>query len=771
MMPLARPDAAAVPLAIAGGMLMKKFAVAAAVVLALLVLWAVFRVGGSEVRDAALAGPVALEVAPSNAGGPVEAVEPNPNDAARVEVAVAPGPTVAPQLSGTVVWMPDREPAVGIGVRVSQPERPDLGVPEYAVTDAQGRFHVDELGAGDFEVGLDRVRETKRVHFAPGEKQVLQLGLQRASTVVGRVLDASGAAVAGAEVCVSSFSERWSRCVTRSAADGSYAIEGVPVGPRVFARASGHSPSGAYLLQSGDARYALDLWLGDDPGAIEGRVTDAAGDPMSGLPIAARGASETITDPAGVRASVRTAANVRADEHGAFVLRDLRPGRYEIDLHSLNRTKTTVVVDVRPGRTTRADVVLPALARLHGRFTDKSGAPCAGAWVEVSTLDGPAASSWILADADGRYDTGFVPSGHVKFSMRHDRGKLQIETDLAPGEDREWSPVLGAPEMIRGRVVDVARRPLAGVPVSYGSRKATEVKTDSSGDFELAAQAGVRAYLTAWQGDVIAARAYAWPGESEIELLFEVPSARISGRVVDSAAAPAQGLVVFCGTDSVKPGADGRFESALLPSGSCAVSVSPYGVGKCHLVTVDLQPGEARDLGDLVLPGRGTLVVALHPRGDVDPHRVEILAYRLGFPDQVVVSRGANRGGDWTVEGLPAGDYRVYLSGGGAALSEQRCAVRPGETTLVDVDAWFGSPVRVDVRDERIEEYGVEVRDSAGEVIGRTERRSYGSAPAFRLRPGRYEILVTTTDGRSGSARLEVASEPRAEQVVRVDVR
>ena len=769
LMPLAQPEAAAVPLAVGGVFLMKKFGVAAAVVLALLVLWAVFGIGGHRDPDSEVAGAVALESASPAPDAAAQGVVPVEGTDARVEAVTAAELTVAPQLAGRVVWLPDREPAVGIGVRVSRPERPDLGEPSYSETDAQGRFRIDEVGSGDFEVGLDRSLGVKRLHFAPGETREVELELPRAPKVVGRVLDASGAAVAGAEVCVSS---QWSRCVTRSAADGSYAIEGVPSGPRVFARAAGHKPSGAYLLPSQDARYALDLWLGADPGAIEGRITNAAGDPMRGLPIAARISSETITDPAGVRSSANTPAGARADAHGAFALRDLRPGRYVLDFHALNRTKTTVVVEVRPGRTTRADVALPAMARLQGRVTDTGGAPCGGSHVEVSRVDGPAATSWILSDADGRYDTGFVPAGRVLLAVRHARGKLQVETDLAPGEDRDWSPVLGATAAIRGRVVDLAGRPFVGGSVSYGSRKLTEVRTDALGRFELTAKVGQVAAVTAWQGDVVGARRDAWPGDPEFVLVFEAPSARIVGRIVDSAGNPARDVAVWSdrfGTTQLD--AEGRFETALLASGPHSLSVTPYGVGRCHLITVDLQAGETRSVGDLVLPRLGTLFVGLHPHADVDARRVQIVAYRLGISDQVVVSNGANRGGDWTAEGLPEGEYRISLWGGGAALMEKRCTIRAGETTLVDVEVHFGSPVRLDVRGDRLEDYAIEARDAAGEVVGRLDQRKYGPEPVLRLRPGRYEFNVTTTDGRTGSARVEVAADSEAEQVVRVDVR
>ena len=226
------------------------------------------------------------------------------------------------------------------------------------------------------------------------------------------------------------------------------------------------------------------------------------------------------------------------------------------------------------------------------------------------------------------------------------------------------------------------------------------------------------------------------------------------------------------GRDRVPLDADGRFESPLLSSGSHSIGASRYGVGTCHLLTVDLLPGETRSVGDLVLPGLGTLVVALHPHADVDPFRVDLLAYRAGVPNQVVASNGANLGGDWTVEGLPEGEYRVYPSGGGVAVVEKRFTIRAGETTLVDLDLHPGNPVRLDLRGERLQGSEVEVRDEAGELVGtRVHNAGYGQECSLRLRPGRYEVIVTTPAGRTGSARVEVPTESTREQVVPVEIR
>ena len=775
LLPLARPEAALVPIAIGGGLVLKKvFAASLVVLLAAFVVWTAFGIGGGSESGSRPDDVAALELEARSGPARTDAVVPAPATELRAEVAAAPEPEprTGPRVTGRVVWIPDRAPAADIGVRLAPAEpRPDLGVPPSVTTDAEGRFRIDAAGAGAFDLYLDRAQSAKRIRLAPDESLEVELELRRAATVIGRVLDEDGTPVAGAEICISAYKAAWSRCVSRSAADGSYAIEGVPVGPRVFARAPGRSSSGAYLLQDVNTPYALDLWLGGPPGAIEGQVRDATGTALVGIPLEVQAVSETVTDPAGVRASITIPEHATTGVLGAFAFRELRPGRNVLAVHTRNRTSFSIAIDVRSGSTARVDVDLPATARVRGRITDVSGKPAAGATIEVARVDGTSASTWIGTDGEGRYDTGFAPAGRVRLTVQHDRGHEVVVTNLAPDEDREWSPVLGATGPIRGRVVDLLGRPLAGVPVSCGGGREDRVATDATGRFELTARLAQPATVRAWEDDTVrAVRNDAWPGGPDVELVFEVPTARIRGRLIDAGHQLGPGIRLACSGRQVLFDAEGRFESHVLHSGKQTLDLQPYGVGSCRLLDVDLAPGETRDVGDVIVPGRGTLVVALHPDEHVDPRRVEIGAHRLGADWQVLYSHGANAGRDWTADGLPEGSYRLSISGGGAALVEKRFVIRPGESTLVDVDLRRGVPVRVEARGERIPRLEAEVRDEAGELVGWGNDPANGTEWVLSLRPGRYDIVLTAKDGRTGRARVDVLDQATIEQFVSIEV-
>jgi RNA polymerase sigma-70 factor (ECF subfamily) len=775
---LARPEYALVPVAIVGGLMLKYVLFsAAAILVAALVFWKWTEAETPGWRPETVAEVVLLDPVgeqPRASTAEMAALE---QAESRSEIAVSVAASTSSVVRGRVVWSPDRAPAVGIGVRLSSSEyRPDLGEPPFVLTDADGRYSIEVTRTDWYELGLDRQSNGRRIRLTAGEVHEADLELTREVAVSGRVLTRGGTPVADAEVCMGGF---WPRCVARSAPDGSYSIEGVRTS--VFARAPGFSPSGAYdarpagLFPEPVSSYTVDLYLGGPSCELEGYLLDSTGQPMVGVHLAASAPErEKMSDPRGVSSSAMVIERSTTDANGAFAFRDLRAGQNVIRVHYRQPLEFSVACHVRPGRVTRMDIAMPALVRLAGQVTSADGSPVPGAYINAYRTDGVEAHTWQLTDAQGRYDSALFPAGRVRLMAHQVKfGPTQFETELAPGEEHEWSPVLGTTSVIRGRVVDVEGRGLSGIQVTCSPGKGTEVLTDGEGRFELISKRnGVNVVAQDFENN----RAERWGvllGDENVELVLEKANASIRGRLVDSSGRALPNAALSC-QGMLARAADelGRFEYRYLKRGEHDLYVSLPDVMKCRLLHFTIQEGETKDVGDVRLPAAGTLVVKLRAHDGVDPFRTELLAHRTGAPLQVLTSRGSNAGGDWTVEGVPEGEYRLSAVGGNAALVEQAFVIRAGETTFVEAELHAGRPLRVEVLGERVAPWVVEILDESGAVVSKAERLSEHepASTVIYIRPGPYELRAKTNDGRTGRTLITLVAHTEREHAARIEV-
>jgi len=216
------------------------------------------------------------------------------------------------------------ETATTFAVRLDVRDAAGTPVPypwAYAVLQGQGVGKVqakasvlEGLTPGEWSIqvsapGLED--QSRTVTLGPGSAPLVFV-LAARGHIRGRVVDASGAAVAGAEV----FDETtWED--KRSDPEGRFEL-GLPAGAhslRARHTLAGISDAFELELASGETVEEVVLTLG--PGArLEGRVLDAAGGPAWGVPVYA-GRADTTTD-----------------SDGAFVLEGLAPGTIRVSAHS-----------------------------------------------------------------------------------------------------------------------------------------------------------------------------------------------------------------------------------------------------------------------------------------------------------------------------------------------------------------------------------------------------------------------------------------------------
>jgi hypothetical protein len=197
-------------------------------------------------------------------------------------------------------------------------------------------------------------------------------------------------------------------------------------------------------------------------GAIAGHVVDEGGNPVEAYLLAIESHVPGASD---VLASLNHRAQKIYDPAGAFLLKDLAPGRYVLTVSAAGRPPArSSGVDVEPGHTTRhVRIVLRRGATLTGKVTDAdSHEPIANAQVDLDsvTLSGANAISLVLTDTAGRYELEGVPaSGPFSVRVSHER----YVTKIVPGLDVRGAGSLPADVELRTRDDGGSREELSGI--------------------------------------------------------------------------------------------------------------------------------------------------------------------------------------------------------------------------------------------------------------------------------------------------------------------
>lgn len=242
-----------------------------------------------------------------------------------LEVAVGLEPFAA--LDGTVRAADGSVPeGLSIGLRTSPA---DLGT-EWRQIGVDGRFAIDEACPGSVSAQIWRKGSpiyAATIELPAGEHRTWNLTLPEADGIAGRVVDARGTPLPEYTIIVLREG-RWLRS-TNSAADGSFAIEGLDPGPLTLR--AGRAPRGAdaralaanaATLEVVSPDRNVQLVIGDEQlgsASLVGRVLSPAGEALAGatLQLSARGSG---------------AVRIDSDAEGRLLADGVTPGSYHLAL-------------------------------------------------------------------------------------------------------------------------------------------------------------------------------------------------------------------------------------------------------------------------------------------------------------------------------------------------------------------------------------------------------------------------------------------------------
>jgi hypothetical protein len=381
----------------------------------------------------------------------------------------------AARLFGTVIERASGQPVAGATVRLA-PTDIDGGT-RHKITDEEGRFGFDDVDDGSFQIiATDEAHNLvgigPTVAAVPTASQAgLQVALDPGQTLVGRVVDATGAAVAGAQVTTMWGGRRpVSSVATESAADGSYRLQGLLPGRHwVSAQHPRLGRAGEETNIVAGRPHTLTVSLGATPAnefAAIGVVRDAGGRPVSGALVRTE------------RASMRGYADrgAETDDQGNFRITGV-PG----DTATLVAWHPTVGVGRAPLRRT-GERIEPTELRLSpgvsivGHVLYEDGAPAAGVSVAVTRQTYPMFYDSDTTAPDGSFAVRNLAEGNYNVQATRKRGPNNlyggrespalIEVTMAAGEQRTVKLVLPrGGKRIAGQVQKPDGGPAAGVRV------------------------------------------------------------------------------------------------------------------------------------------------------------------------------------------------------------------------------------------------------------------------------------------------------------------
>ncbi|MBN2489714.1 MAG: carboxypeptidase regulatory-like domain-containing protein [Planctomycetes bacterium] len=239
-------------------------------------------------------------------------------------------------------------------------------------------------------------------------------------------------------------------------------------------------------------------------GGFVGQVRDEDGEAVEGALVAL-----TPDTPAGSTTwkkvyRLASCAEARTDERGVFDFGGLRPERYRVRVHPVDRTalgREDMIVEVRQGEVAQCDYTVARGGEVTGRVVTRDGRiPLPGALVFLSEgfmgQNGPIGGLQHRATTDlgGNFRIRGVPPGRNQLFARaagyRDPAGVLFLFDVAVGGKHEIEVHLERCPVVRGRVVAAEGTALAAARVStsasglrYWSDRV--VVTDEQGQFAL----------------------------------------------------------------------------------------------------------------------------------------------------------------------------------------------------------------------------------------------------------------------------------------------
>ncbi|WP_405082376.1 carboxypeptidase regulatory-like domain-containing protein [Paenibacillus chitinolyticus] len=553
---------------------------------------------------------------------------------------------------------------------------------------------------------------------------------------------------------------------------GNFFVSGLAPGTyTVVAEAEGFAAGTSGAIVISDQETAASLALRPLSGIVTGTVTDRSGTILTG--------SETqikMYNEAGLLLFAYL-----ADADGRFTTPALAPGRYVLTASASGFASASELVTVAAGTTGTVTLVLiPQNALLTGNVINRNGsAPVPGSIVTLQNAAGQTVDQSVT-DLSGNFAIENVTAGVYTLTVTSDGfGSTSLGVTLRAGQTTAVTvPLDPLPGSVSGFVIDrTTSAPLAGANIRIEDAAGVPVNTVqtdgsgfylfnnlSSGDYKVTAEA---AGFSSQNGGAPVA-----PGRNtDYSFALSPLPASLSGTVTSAAGArPLAGVLVEVRqlntygtvlTDTTTDAA-GRYTLSGLPGGNytAVFSLSGFGQqtdafsappGQNTVVDAQLSP-TSNDLNGTVVTPPTVPVFPPPPVADVYDDR-----------NTPVVTVPTDPSGQFTADGIAAGDYTVVVQKPGLSYSQQAVTIVPGFTPNIVLTP--GTPALTVTGLVTDESTGNPVPGASVQIVNenltpveRTLTDGTGVILLNSLRPGSYTITVSSELFGSKSAAVSLTA-------------
>ncbi len=666
-------------------------------------------------------------------------------------------------------------------------------------SNAEGAFSVRKIPAGTYTVSVEHsdfaplaVEEPRELEDGQTASGVA-LRLQRGLDASGKVVDVqtqepiADAQVTFQSVARSSSSSSRSSRTAKSGADGAFEMKGLGEGTYdAAASAKGYftpKPQRISISAGGERKVTIALEAGS---SIAGRVVTRDGQTIRGATIRP---TVSYSRSGGWNEDMNRITNqvmnitAQSDDEGRYRLEGLPPS----DGYAIGATHRDYAPRMVRGLSLKArqsledvDIQLTTGGSIRGRVLDEKSNGIAGAnvWANAERLGeeeeqfsfNPISLN-ATSDQNGGYLIAHVEPGNYSLQAQvtgrsgaNRSGVSVVEGQLADGFDL----VLGAGEVLAGKVVDPDGKPISGAQVQVYGQNFVEARTDADGRFEakgLDARENTHLNIS-MKGYAQLQQQVTLPSPETVFTLER--SARVFGRLKGPDGTRYSDFrITWVQTNPAGQGrssstnsqsdSNGQFEIELGPGTYQLVATVP-GFAPSRSAQFTVKAGERLEGIEIPLDVGGTIegvVVLAGTSEPLDGARINVLNSSREGGWTPMPSSTSDLEGKFSIDGVPNGTLSLQVNHPKyAARTVAGIAVASGSTSRVRVELTAGGSIRGLVSRDGQAVAGVRVNawknDGVQEYVGKdAATKTDGTYEIKGLPAGEYAVGVVR-DRRGG---------------------